>query len=185
MNSNDIVADARLSHLRELKRALAETKDRLQKTEAELRALLAHFPLAMAAIRDLGALPPGGVLRIVDGWNAVLKLRNVAKLSSEDVSRLKKEYLARLGISDLVEESRDLPVVDTWIIFDGSSANSGRSGSYRITYTGGTGLHRADRMILDYVNAAKILGMDISRIVVETADKDLSKRLADAGVKVE
>ena len=39
-------------------------------------------------------------------------------------------------------------------------------------------------MIIDYVNAAKVLGMDVSRIAVETADKDLSKRITSLGAKV-
>ena len=37
-------------------------------------------------------------------------------------------------------------------------------------------------MILDYVHAAKILGMDVSRIMVETADKALAKKLESYGV---
>jgi post-segregation antitoxin (ccd killing protein) len=39
-------------------------------------------------------------------------------------------------------------------------------------------------MIIDYVNAAKVLGLDVSRIAVETADKDLSKRITSLGAKV-
>jgi post-segregation antitoxin (ccd killing protein) len=39
-------------------------------------------------------------------------------------------------------------------------------------------------MIIDYVNVAKVLGLDVSRIVVETADKDLSKRITSIGAKV-
>ena len=40
-------------------------------------------------------------------------------------------------------------------------------------------------MILDYVHAAKILGIDIARITVETADKALAKRLKSYGAAVE
>ena len=70
------------------------------------------------------------------------------------------------------------------IIYRSKVANSYRTGAYRVTYTGGTGAHRADRMIIDYVNVAKVLGLDVSRIIVETADKDLSKRLTALGAKV-
>ena len=71
-----------------------------------------------------------------------------------------------------------------WIVFDGPEENSYRSGQYRVTYTGGTGPHRADRLILDYVHAVKLLGLDTSRITVETADKALVKRLTALGAQV-
>ena len=97
---------------------------------------------------------------------------------------MKKVYLEKLGILEPAAEPTDLPPVSTWIIFDGKDANSYRTGAYRVTYTGGNGAHRADRMIIDYVNAAKVLRLDVSRIAVETADKDLSKRLTALGAKV-
>ena len=189
MKSNDIIADARMMHLKELKSALACAKARLSKAEAERDLLVSHFGLALVALRDFERMPADGLLRIVDGWNAVLRLKNVSKLSAENVSALKKEYLGSLGIepSSGCEEgagSGSLPPVGTWIVFDGKVANSFRSGAYRVTYTGGTGLHRADRMILDFVNAARVLGLDVSRITVETADKDLAKRLVAAGAKI-
>ena len=71
-----------------------------------------------------------------------------------------------------------------WIVFDGPEENSYRRDWYRVTYTGGTGPHRADRLILDYVHAAKLLGLDVSRITVETADKALVKRLTALGAQV-
>ena len=185
MKSNDIVNEARMLHLRELKTSLAETKKRLQKVESDKDLLLAHFPLALAAIYDFRNLPDDKELRIIDGWNAILKEKNLAKLSKDDISRLKKEYLSRQGISIPSVENAKLPPVSSWIVFDGKDAHSYRSGDSRITYTGGTGSHRADRMILDFVNAAKILGLDLSRIIVETADKDLSKKLRDSGVRVQ
>ena len=184
MKSNDIFADARVMQVRELKAALSEAKARLAQAEAERDLLVAHFPLGMAALHDFESLAAGAELRIIDGWNAILRMKNVSKLSSEKVSELKKEYLAKLGILEPAAESTELPPVSAWIIFDGKDANSYRSGAYRVTYTGGTGAHRADRMIIDYVNVAKVLGLDVSRIVVETADKDLSKRITSIGAKV-
>ena len=189
MKSNDIVADARMMHLRELKTALADAKARLLKSESERDALAAHFSLGLAALHDFEHFAADAEFRIVDGWNAILRMKNVSKLPSDAVSALKREYLAKLGITPPSETESpvdpvDLPPVATWIVFDGKVANTYRSGAYRVTYTGGTGAHRADRMILDYVNAAKILGLDVSHIIVETADKDLSKRLIAAGAKV-
>ena len=184
MKSNDIFADARVMQVRELKAALAETKARLAKAESERDLLAAHFPLGMAALHDFESLAAESELRIIDGWNAILRMKNVSKLSSENISDLKKSYLTGLGISEPAPEGADLPPVSSWIVFDGKDANSYRAGAYRVTYTGGTGAHRADRMIIDYVNVAKVLGLDVSRIVVETADKDLSKRLTALGAKV-
>ena len=184
MKSNDIFADARVMQVRELKAALAETKARLAKAESERDLLAAHFPLGMAALHDFESLAAESELRIIDGWNAILRMKNVSKLSSENISDLKKSYLTGLGISEPAPEGADLPPVSSWIVFDGKDANSYRAGAYRVTYTGGTGAHRADRMIIDYVNVAKVLGLDVSRIIVETADKDLSKRITALGAKV-
>ena len=189
MKSNDIIADARVMRLKELKLSLADVKARLAKMEAERDVLSAHFSLGLAALRDFERLPEGAVLRIVDGWNAILRFRNVSKLSADDISRLKKEYLAGLGVTppsdtDDSVHPESLPPVATWIIFDGKVANSYRCGEYRVTYTGGTGAHRADRMILDFVNAARILGLDVSRITVETSDRDLARSIAAAGAKI-
>ena len=189
MKSNDIIADARVMRLKELKLSLADVKARLAKMEAERDLLSAHFSLGLAALRDFERLPEGAVLRIVDGWNAILRFRNVSKLSADDISRLKKEYLAGLGVTppsdtDDSVHPESLPPVATWIIFDGKVANSYRCGEYRVTYTGGTGAHRADRMILDFVNAARILGLDVSRITVETSDRDLARSIAAAGAKI-
>ena len=184
MKSNDIFADARVMQVRELKAALAETKARLAKAESERDLFAAHFPLGMAALHDFESLAAESELRIIDGWNAILRMKNVSKLSSENISDLKKSYLTGLGISEPTTDGADLPPVSTWIIFDGKVANSYRAGAHRVTYTGGTGAHRADRMIIDYVNVAKVLGLDVSRIIVETADKDLSKRITSLGAKV-
>ena len=181
MNVRGIVEDSRVARIRELKAELADAKARLVQTESDRDSLVAHFALALAALRDFEQIGEGGALRIIDGWNAILRFRNVAKLTSEEVSALKAEYLSGLGIA---ASSPAIPLT-TWIVFDGPEENSYRSGPYRVTYTGGTGPQRADRMILDYVHAAKILGIDIARITVETADKALAKRLKSYGAAVE
>ena len=181
MNARGIVEDSRVARIRELKAELAGAKARLMQAEADRASLVAHFALALAALRDFEQIGDGGTLRIIDGWNAILRLRSVAKLTSEEISALKAEYLSALGIA---AASPAIPLT-TWIVFDGPEENSYRSGPYRVTYTGGTGLHRADHMILDYVHAAKILGIDPARITVETADKALAKRLRAYGAAVE
>ena len=201
MTANNVIEDARVARVRELKTALAAAKERLVRVEDERDSLLAHFDLALVALHDFEHLGEGAQLQIIDGWNAILRHRNVSKLTSEEVSKLKADYLASLGIvppsgclnpqsafakatADKPSTSNSQPSTLTWIIFDGSEANSYRSGAYRVTYTGGTGPHRADRLILDYVHAARILGLDTSQIMVDTADKALAKNLTNLGAQV-
>ena len=203
VTANSVIEDARVARVRELKTALAEAKDRLARIEEDRDSRLAHFDLALVALHDFEQQEEGAQLQIIDGWNAILRHRNVSKLTSEEISQLKADYLANLGVvlpsvcnpqpvsaegfgaasphlSPLISHPSPL----TWIVFDGSKANSYRSGAYRVTYTGGTGPHRADRMILDYVHAARILGLDTSRIAVDTADKSLAKKLTALGAQV-
>lgn len=185
MTANDIIGDARVARVRELRAELTATKARLQEIESERDALLAHFDLALVALRDFEQIGPTGRLRIIDGWNTLLRGRNVSKLASEDISRLKTAYLANLGIVPKGTDPHSPPPPLThWIVFDGAEENTYRSGPYRITYTGGTGAHRADRLILDYVHAAQRLGLDTSRITVETADKALANKLTDFGAEI-
>ena len=201
MTANSVIEEARVARVRELKTALAETKERLVRVEDERDSLLAHFDLALVALHDFEQMGEGAQLQIIDGWNAILRHRNVSKLTSEEISRLKADYLASLGIvppsvclnpqsafakatADKPSTSNSQPSTLNWIVFDGSEENSYRSGAYRVTYTGGTGPHRADRLILDYVHAARILGLDTSRITVDTADKALGKKLVALGAQV-
>ena len=189
MKTNDIVADARVARVRELKAALAEATARATKAETERDALLVHFDIALAALFDFANLDAAATLRIIDGWNLLLRTRTVSKLSSEEISKLKTDYLASLGVSQQAPDNNSAAneinqPLSAWIIFDGAQEKSYRCGPFRVTYTGGSGPHRADRMILDYVHAAKLLGLDISRITIETADKSLTKRLECLGAKV-
>ena len=185
MTANTIIEDARVARVRELKTALAETKAQLAQVEAERDALLAHLDLALVALHDFEQLGEEAQLHIIDGWNAILRHRNVSKLTSEDVSKLKADYLASLGIVPQDQRGKGADSqTTTWLVFDGSEENSYRVGSCRVTYTGGTGLHRADRLILDYVHAAKLLGLDLSRITVDTADKNLIRKLTVLGARI-
>ena len=193
MTSSNIVEDARVAHVRELKTEIAALKARVVQAEADRTALGSHLHLAMMALHDFERLTTGENFRIIDGWNAILRRRNVSKLTAEQVSELKEAYLAGLGIEEPRKKTSDdtadvqQPTADcqlstsVWIVFDGPAENSYRSGHYRVTYTGGTGQHRADRLILDYVHAAKLIGLDVSRIIVETGDKAIRRRISALG----
>lgn len=187
MTSAGIIQDARVAHVRELKTELAKAKARLASAESDRDALASHFALALTAMHDFERLPVGSTFCIIDGWNAILHDRNVSRLSPDDVSRLKAEFLHGLGIAHTHEavegggnECDDAPI-DTWVMFDGADERSVKQGRYRISYTGGIGPQRADRLIVDYVHSAKILGLDVSRITVKTSDKELAKRVTALG----
>ena len=184
MTANRVIEEARVARVRELKTALAEAKERLVRVEEERDSLFAHFDRALVALHDFKQMGEGERLHIIDGWNAILRHRNVSKLTSEEISKLKADYLASLGIVPQPATLNSQPLTRTWIVFDGAEENSYRSGAYRVTYTGGTGPHRADRLILDYVHAVRILGLDTSRITVDTADKALAKKLAALGARI-
>ena len=185
MTANSVIEEARVAHVREQKTALAETKERLARIEEERDSLLAHFDLALVALHDFEQMGEGAQLQIIDGWNAILRHRNVSKLTSEEISKLKADYLANLGIVPQPSTPNSQPSTRIWIVFDGSEENSYRSASYRVTYTGGSGAHRADRLILDYVHAVRLLGFDTARITVDTADKALAKKLTALGAQID
>ena len=200
MTANNIIEDARVARVRELKIELAAAKARLTQAEADRDVLVSHLHLALMVLHDFERLSAGMNLRIIDGWNAILRFRNVSKLTSEDISRIKAEYLANLGIvpppAKITDDGRTttgdhLASINCqsptaiWIVFDGPEENSFCAGQYRITYTGGTGLHRADRLILDYIHAVKLLGFDTSRIIVETGDKAFLRHICALGANAQ
>lgn len=158
MNAQDVILGSRAVHVRELRAEVARLKAenaRLRDENAELRE---HFDLALTAAEDLRALQPGGRFIIVDGWNRVLGANRVARDPKELIEKAKLH---------LAEHPCDF----VWIVFDGPRENSRVDGRLRVSYTGGTGLHRADRFICDFVRMARFTG-DVSRIEVRTADKD-------------
>ena len=188
MTANYIIDAARITRLRELNSELARVKARLNAIEQEHNALTSHFDIALSALHDLRQLNDDEVFRIIDGWNVILRNRNVERLDASTVSRFKSEFLKRMGAErrrtgDEAKACVPLPI-RTWIIFDGSDEGSYVTGECRVSYTGGVGLHRADRLIADYVHAAKLLGLNPSRICVETADKELVKKIKSFGATV-
>ena len=163
MKSQQIILDSRVAHVRELKTEVARLRAENASLRAENEELSHHLDLAMLAAEDLRGLSPDGKLVIVDGWNLVLGAENEAKSPSELIEQAKRH----LG---------DCPQDFVWIVFDGPRENSRVEGRLRVSYTGGTGPHRADRFICDFIRMARFRG-DISRIVVKTHDKDFSKEV--------
>lgn len=163
MGSQDIMLGARVAHLRELKTEVAALKAENARLRDESAALSAHFDLALLAALDMRDLPNDARLVIMDGWNLILGAKKEARSPEELESRARR----RLG-----ERPDDL----VWIVFDGPRACSRVDGRLRVSYTGGTGPHRADRLICAYLRMARLSG-DISRIEVETNDRDFLREV--------
>lgn len=165
MSAQDVISSTRVEHVRELKAELAKLKaenDRLRRENDELKA---HFDLAVAAVHDLDTLPPDGRLHIWDGWNLILG----AKREARDRDDLVAQARAHLQAS---------PQDRVWIVLDGprESSVAAEGGRLRVSYTGGTGAHRADRLICDFVRMARFCGLS-DRITVRTRDKDFLREV--------
>lgn len=166
MNAQSVMMDSRLTHVRELKSEVRRLQAELQAVRAEREALESHFALALAAAEDLKAIPAGAKLIIYDGWNLILGAHREAKDRAELVAQAQAHLAAH-------------PDDRAWIVLDGPDPKSSVEGRLRITYTGGTGPHRADRLILDYVKMARLRGFTVP-IEVKTRDKDLLAGLGKA-----
>ncbi len=163
MGAQDLILGSRVLHLRELKAEVAALKADNARLRDENASLQEHLDLALLAAEDLRTLAPGGRLIIIDGWNLILGAKKEAR-NPDDLITQTKSYLA--------ENSSDR----AWIVFDGPKENSRTEDRLRISYTGGTGPHRADRFICDFVRMARFRG-DLSKIDVRTNDKDFKKTI--------
>ena len=162
--AQDLILGARVAHLRELKEELKRVHAENDALKAENEALKAHMGLALVALDDLRALPEGQTLEIWDGWNLILGAHKIAS----DRAALLAQARAELD----ADGKRRI-----WIVFDGHDervvVNEPR---LRVSYTGGTGAHRADRMIVDYLRLAAYAGLS-SRVRVRTDDRDFLKQV--------
>lgn len=163
MNSQQVIIDSRLTHIRELKTELARVRAENLSLRTENEALKSHLDLALLAADDLMRLGENGRLNIWDGWNLILGSRKEAHDPNELMAQAKRHLDSNPG--DMV-----------WIVFDGPKENSIVEGRLRVSYTGGEGPHRADRLICDFLRMARFRG-DILRIAVKTNDKDFAKEV--------
>ena len=163
MDAQDLILGARVARVRELRTALAQAKAENAALRDENAALKAHLDLALLAAEDLRGLPPGGRLEIWDGWNLVLGSPRAAKDRPELFAQA-KALLAR----------PDAAALRIWIVFDGADERVAQDGRLRVSYTGGTGPHRADRLIVAFVRMAAYLGL-AGRLSVRTNDKDFAR----------
>lgn len=163
MDAQDLILGARVAHVRELRTALAQAKAENAALRDENAALKAHFDFALLAAEDLRNLPPGGRLEIWDGWNLILGAQRAAK----DRPALLAQAKDRLAQADATN-------LRIWIVFDGADEHVSQDGRLRVSYTGGTGAHRADRLVVAFVRMAAYLGL-ADRLSVRTNDKDFAR----------
>lgn len=163
MGAQDVILGARVAHLRELKTEIEKLKADNARLRDENVALAHHFDLALLAAADLRTLPDGGKLVILDGWNLILGAQKEAHSPDKLIAQAQAHLAAH-------------PADRVWIVFDGPKESVRNEERLRVSYTGGTGAHRADRFIIDFIRMARYRG-DLSRIEVRTHDKDFRKAL--------
>ena len=167
MSAQDAIIGARAVHIRELKAEIAKLRAENQRLRDEAQSLKTHFDLALVAARDLESLGEGGRIVVLDGWNMILGSQRTA-MSREDLVRQAKA-MAAANPNDRV-----------WIVFDGPHASSAVEDGVRITYTGGTGPHRADRFVCDFLRMAALSGRsgDVEVVTDDRRFGDEARRLA-------
>ena len=150
MTAQDFILGARVAHLRELKTEI----ERLKRDNAVLRdenqAIRSHLDLALLALAELQTSEG---LEIWDGWNLILGAGRVASSRADLVAQAKATGRR------------------VWIVFDGHDERVRNDGLVRVSYTGGSGDHRADRFIIDFIRAAVYLGLK-GKIILRTDDRD-------------
>lgn len=180
MTANDVFTGARVAHVRELKAEVARLKEELSHARAELETLKSHFALALGAALDAARLPPGGRLLVVDGWNALLGSASVLAPDERRLDlRTKEERLCARVRTWLAAHPDDA----AWIVFDGAQAGGRAEPRLRVSFTGGTGPHRADRMVCDYLRMCRLAG-DAARVRVVTEDKDFRREAQSLGAEI-
>lgn len=151
MSAQDVILGARVARVRELKTQLERLTEENRLLRAENEALRAHFDQALQAAVEL----KDGELEIWDGWNLIL--------GSQKVARDRADLVAQA-----VATGRRI-----WIVLDGPAEKVEMTGRVRVSYTGGTGQHRADRLICDFLRMAAYLGLT-DRVKVRTFDRDFA-----------
>jgi len=150
-----------MSRIGALKDEVARLKAELARAREERDSLRQHFALALLAAQDAERIGPDGTMLIVDGWNAILGSENIGG-QRDRLAQLAKEWLA------------SHPADRAWLVFDGHEENGSAKGRLRISYTGGTGAHRADRLVCDYLRMRRYAGAG-GNVIVVTNDKDFRK----------
>ena len=175
MNANSLIGEARIVHIRELKAQIASLKAELAGAREELAQWRSRFDLVLSAATDAARLGGEGSIVLADGCNLVLGANRENAFSGPFRERR----------SALVDACRALAREDrfVWIVFDGPKERFAQEGNLRVSFTGGTGSHRADRLILDYLRALKRADAFRGRVFVITRDADFAAEARRLGAR--
>ena len=155
MTANDVIRDSRVEHVRELKAEISRLKEQLSAANNELGEWRAHLA------SDAARVPNGGRIVIVDGCNLLF-------------NEFRRDKSALLAAACAIDAGF------VWVVFDGPRENAQCDGRMRVSYTGGTGTQRADRLVTDYVRMLRRSG-DRHEVVVVTGDRDFRKAVEKEG----
>lgn len=187
LSSNDIFRNSQIDRVRDLKNKIALITRERDEALSEIASLKAHFALALLAAQDVAKLPANGKIVIVDGWNAVFdgfRRAGDGDEGEKKEARLKETSRRRAVLVETVKSyAAENENVFVWLIFDGDDAASEAGERWRISYTGGKGSHRADKMICDFVRMIGLAGLTAD-VTVMTNDKDFRKEVQAAGATV-
>ena len=161
MDVQSVLSLSKVTLVRQLKAEMSKLKAENMRLHDENASLLAHLDMAIAVAVDLSCVAADGRFIIVDGWNMILGARKSAT-GRKDLLRQVREHVAQR------------PQDFVWIVYDGPRRSSVVEGRIRVSYTGGTGPHRADKLVCDFLRMARLRG-DISKIELRTSDKDFMK----------
>lgn len=179
MTTNQIINDTHVKHVRRLKAEVARLNEELALARAELESLHSHFALALEAALDARDIPQGGRLVIIDGWNAALGYGGVLR---------EADFASGAGAMEeaICDRARAWlaanPLDSAWVVFDGRRASGRSEPRLRVSFTGGRGKHRADRMICDYLRMMRFSGAS-HRALVVTNDKAFRHEAASLGAE--
>ena len=177
MNTSAIISDSRVRRVRELERELAEARAARASAEDALAAALARGAEIALALADAARAKAAGASRIVaiDGHNVLFARPCRAGLAEKE----RRRALTR-DVAAYAARRADAIV---WLVYDGAGASGEASGNFRVSYSGGEGAHRADRLITDYLRAALLAGAALPAEVA-TSDRDLAAAAAKLGAAV-
>lgn len=187
LTSNDIFRNSQVERVRELKNKVAVLTRERDEAVARAESLEAHFALALLAAQDAARLSEDGEIVIVDGWNAVFdnfRRAQETENGEERAARAKETVRRRDAlVEDAKKYAQSREDVFVWLVFDGKQAGAVSGERWRVSYTGGSGTQRADRMICDFVRMIRLAGGK-TKVTVMTNDRGFKKEAVAAGANV-
>lgn len=160
MSSQDLIIGSQIAGIRALKEEVRRLKAENQSLKNEISSLRASLAEFLMSARDLERLGDGAKMHIWDGWNLILGAKKEARDRNDLIAQAKRHI--ELNPDDFV-----------WIVLDGGDEKVKSGGRIRLSYTGGEGEHRADRLICSYIRMAAYSGL-AGKIALRTNDKDFA-----------